>query len=1619
MNYKEKIIEILTDSKSWSDIKYKLEAYNTAKTETTNKDTVAGKLFEYFAKGYFIIEPEQNQLYKNVWLFDEIPLKIKEQLSFPLRDFGIDLLLQDYQNRYYAVQCKFKNDEQSILQWSKDKLGNAFGLAEKCDYVLVFTNASNVHSVAKDREKFKFVGYSDLLNIKEEDIEGIRIYHQSFTKPVFKKLNPLPHQEKAISEVLAYYKENDRGQLILPCGAGKTLTALWINERLSAKKTLVLFPSLALLRQFKTEWSRNRNSDFEYICICSEKDIDKNNEDSTVTHTYEITGEVTTNPDRVNSFLISNNPKIVFSTYQSLGVIETALKKNIHFNFDLIICDEAHRTAGSKANNLFTLVHDNKRIRGDKRLYMTATPKVVSNNLKTRLGEDYDLLCDMSNPEIFGGEASRMSFWTAIQEKILVDYKIIGIGVTHKQIKEFIEKRRYVTSKYSIDEIAHNYALDIAMNKYNAFHSITFHHRVKLAKEFSERHNLFFLNTVYSQYVEGNQPTSYRASVLNEFRNSSKGVVSNARCLTEGVDVPTIDLIYFCDPKTSKIDIVQASGRALRKDWHGTKKEGYIVVPIFHYKDDDVEKEIEKKPYFQNLISVIRSLCDQDERLQAEIDSIAFNKGQAVSKRIEITYNDDEVEKIIKLEGLEKKVRDFLFEQIIEKTRNIWNVRFQQLKEYIAEFGNSTISKGNLEYRALYYWAGNLRKYYYLGTLDKKKIRRLNEIGFDWKGENRREITDLDELWRESYNKLVHYFKENNNSNVPARYSKDKPLGTWCVSQRVKRNENKLDDWQIELLEKLDFNWKPKNRFEKFIELLEKYYQENGDYRIKHSETRYGKLPKWVNAYRTIYNTGVLDSEGNIKGQGGTLLKEQIEYLDSKGFLWAERISWDERYEQLTTYFNENGHSNVTTTEDISLYTWCNHQKNNKEKLSEEQIEKLSKVKFSYEINRTNTDDAFLEKLIELSDYFKERKTFYIKQNDKEYGKLRYWLSIVKKEYNAGSLSDEKFDLLKDIGLNLSENQYTLENEQWLEKFDELKKLYKKHKTFFFPKEPEYRSIKSWLQYQRSLYRKGQLKPEREELFNKLGYSLTSNESGNKSGGKIRAERTWISRMGELKDYYSKHKHYRISQKDKQNDSLRTWIQRTKRFYREGKLTEEQIIELKEINFDFTNNWGNRKKSGISKVWLGHFEELRKYYHLKGTFFISKKDKDFLKLHSWLLVQRTTFNQGKLEKEKVKLFESIGYSLTTRYYQKKNYPTNETIDSWELRLNELKEYYEANNSFYIPISDIEHRQLLSWIRVQRSNYKKNTLSQERIDKLVSIGYSFDIMYYGFGKEKKENEEPNENARRTWEANYLKLINYKIVNGHCNVPRTYKEDSALANFVSRQRYNYRRKKLTIDQIKKLELINFEWEGNRQPDYDEVWMKNYTTLKKIFSKTGNSHIKKGFADNTMYTWTLQQRMKRRKNKLTQEQIKMLDAIKFVWNPVSTGGSPDDDAWLAMLEQLSLYKMKFGDCNVSQLNKDYKKLGRWVNDQRLNYSRGKLHEHRKELLEELGFIWNTKEYEFDLKIKMLQEFYQKNGHFDVKQSDKEFGGLYDWLHKLIKNGTTEERIKKLESIGFYFKL
>ena len=982
-NESQILLELLEGIDNWNDLYLKLIRFNTSESETTKKKTVAGKIFEQFAKFYFSIDPTQSE-FQECWLYDEIPLEIKERLKLPPADYGIDILLKDLDGKFCAVQCKFKNDQTKILSWTGDKIANVFALGTNCDKVFVISNCADVNAPAKNLTE----GYQQFMNDSLSDIDPETFKRISETLKginVSKKTKYLPrdHQKEAINAVVNHFNTNDRGQLILPCGAGKTLTALWIKERLKCKNALVLVPSLALLKQIKNDWARQRNAEYRYLCVCSEKDIDKRS-DEAVTHTYEIGGNVSSDQLEIAKFLSKKEDKVIFSTYQSIGSVVDALSINTNFRFDIVICDEAHRTAGSKTKTTFTLVHNNDKIRADKRLYMTATPRVVSTNMKTRLKNDYALICDMSNPDIYGDEAFRMTFGEAIEKGILVDYKILGIGVTDQQVKKFIEERDFV-SDATAEDIAHNFALDMVMNKYQIFHGLTFHSRVSYAQEFAERHNEFFKD-VYSKSVNGKQSTTYRKQVLDQFESSEKGVVSNARCLTEGVDVPIIDLIYFCDPKNSKIDIVQSTGRALRKDKSGKKRMGYIIVPIFHHSSESVETEIKKKPIFNYLIQVIRSMCDQDERIDSEINKIAFGKGKRNSSRVSVEYIEGDTEKVIRFEGLETRIKESLFDEVIDKAKSNWEQSYLELKNFHKEHGHIKVPK--VEMKSLNYWIGTQKRLNSKGQLDPLKKSKLEQLGITWwntfvKGwegnlqnlidfkkdhghldiprshklgywlyyqmlqfrrgnlDTKRHsellkvgvkfsssnVSEYDQAWNNQYSEIKDYYDKNGNSNITIHYP-NPTLYNWVKMQRLKYHKGKLKKDRINRLNKIEFPWvAPKENFK--LPPLSQFDD-------KKWMKKYSLLQKFKKKYG---HCNVKQSSNEFKGLGRWVNDQRLNFnkdnmpenrkklLDEIGFIWDAKYlyleeAWNTKFGELKKFHEENGHFNVTQNGDRSLYYW-------------------------------------------------------------------------------------------------------------------------------------------------------------------------------------------------------------------------------------------------------------------------------------------------------------------------------------------------------------------------------------------------------------------------------------------------------------------------------------------------------------------------------------------------------------------------------------------------------------------------------------------------------------------------------------------------------------------------
>ena len=1213
--YKNILTELIKDKETWRQLKPELSKYNVHSVDTGEKDTRAGKIFEVFTKYYFLASPTEKDNYKQVWLFEETPLEVRKKLNLGNQDYGVDLILQDVEDQYFVVQCKYKNDETSKLNWSADKIANLFAFCPNADGYIVFSNAIDLDQVSKTRhDNFTFYGVANLNEIDKDTLRSIYSLLARNHLTERKLYNPLPHQEIAIQECVQWFTEGEeaRGQLILPCGAGKTFTALWIKEIMESKNTLVLVPSLALLRQIKNEWSKQRNSVYQYLCVCSETDIDKDATDTLVTHTYEVDTRVTTNAEHVKSFLSKPfDEKVIFSTYHSLPVIAEAIKDS-NFEFDFTFCDEAHKTAGV-GKNKFSLVHDNNLVPSKYRLYATATPRIVKETLKKKLGDDLKYAYDMNDPNTFGYEFHRMTFKDAIEENILVDYKIVAIGVDSDELKGYIEQRRFVDEKLSIDELANNYALEHVMKKYNANHGLTFHSRVKLAQEFADRHGQLFTSTKTFS-VNGEQPTSYRNLVLEEFKNSEKAIVSNARCLTEGVDVPTIDLVYFCDPKNSKVDIVQAVGRALRKK--EGKKLGLIVVPIYHSKKDEVENSISTGS-FKNLLQVIRSLCDQDERLQDEINFLAFGKGKRKSNKIDIISSSfiEEQDKII-LEGFEEKLKNSLFDQIIEKSSNNWDLWYLNLKNYLDANKDYPSKKDDKD---LYNWVANQRNCKKNGTLKNEELRKLNAIGFvwnvvKWKWERMFSIfheystenvfppckgIDDDELvkwykyqhscirdnkiisteqkkrflaidnefegpssrknWFEPYRELVKFRLEN--PNKWPQYDRDNTksaknkLYIFCQTMRKRYRENDLGNFWFEKMASIDFN------FEGKTDNWTRYWQE-----VKNllentnsiSATEIGdNAYSWVLRHRKSYDEGKL-SEYRTK---------KIEELNLDRFF----ETWDKKFENVKKWVTENGKiPTKKANSDFNSWLYSQRSRYKNGRLNDDQISKLNEINFDLKgLGRSRNEQKWFERLKQFQGFTEKNNrepSYFGKGLEKT---LCLWASAQRavKAGNARNrkpLSKKREEALNSIGFNwVGEGNAS---QPWEDSFAEFKTYILPNGRLVLPSTVggERNILYTWWINQKIAFEKGKLSDDRVKAFQKLGIDLTLIKNNSKRNGSTK----WVNRVYEIAEFIKETGHYPKAGKDMKQRNLYQSLARTKKAFKNNELSEKQIELLNKLNIE-------------------------------------------------------------------------------------------------------------------------------------------------------------------------------------------------------------------------------------------------------------------------------------------------------------------------------------------------------------------------------------------------------------------------------------------------------------------
>ncbi|MCU0293449.1 MAG: DEAD/DEAH box helicase family protein, partial [Thermoanaerobaculaceae bacterium] len=602
-----------------------------------------GKVFERLTQLLLITLPEYQTKLRHVWLARDVPPDVRAKTGLPENDEGVDLVAETHEDQYWAVQSKFITDTQKRLTVGKLStfLNTAFNVCRNVSLAVVVDTCSKPVLKSGLLGRTTEIGLDRWLALDDEQWGRIRTATSTPAPPPV-PLSPRPHQEAAVKAAATHFVERNerRGRLIMPCGTGKSLTAFWVARSLDAQSIVVAVPSLALIKQSLAGWTREYLAHGEvpdWLCVCSDETTGNIEHDEFVGKVYQLGVDAHTDPEQIADFLrLRGAPrKIVFVTYQSGEVLATAARK-AGFEFDLAILDEAHRTVGDRDRTFAHLLSD-ENIRIKRRLFMTATERVVR-------GADDEVL-SMDDARVYGRRFFQLTFKQAIESDppIISDYKIVTMTISDEHVRDLVERNRSLqTSHETLGEreaqaLAAGITLQRTFEEEGTRHAISFHRSIRAAQDFRDQHEKIVALRQESRktacfHVSSHRTTGERTQILDQFTKSPKAVITNARCLQEGVDIPSVDCILFADPKQSVVDIVQAAGRALRP--FPGKRFGYIVVPIVVPSGMSFDTFAETTA-FKQVARVIAALSTQDDRIAEEF-RVAVNLPRSGGRIVEI-----------------------------------------------------------------------------------------------------------------------------------------------------------------------------------------------------------------------------------------------------------------------------------------------------------------------------------------------------------------------------------------------------------------------------------------------------------------------------------------------------------------------------------------------------------------------------------------------------------------------------------------------------------------------------------------------------------------------------------------------------------------------------------------------------------------------------------------------------------------------------------------------------------------------------------------------------------------------------------------------------------------------
>jgi superfamily II DNA or RNA helicase len=1167
-----------------------------------------GKQFERIVEWFLTHAPEYKNRLSQVWLWDDWPDR-------PSRDLGIDLVAQDSTGGFWAIQAKAYSPDYSVTKRDIDSFLSASASGD-FSYRLLVATTDRIAANARLTIEHQAIQVGTLLRSELAAVElnwPETPNRLSAPKPPRKRLRA--DQREAVREVVAGFEQADRGRMIRACGTGKTLIALGVREQLGARRTLVLVPSLSLLKQTLQEWSSNARRPFELLAVCSDETVATH--DAPVAWTHDLGLPVTTDPTEIAAFLRRRGDLVVFSTYQSSPQLAEAYEEQPRTPaFNLAVCDEAHRCAG-RVNSAFATILDAKRIHAQRRLFMTATPRYFTGRfIREAQTADFEI-ASMDDASTFGPLLHRLSFAQAIDRDLLSDYQVAIVGVNDITYKSWAERGQFVTRDgekiTDARTLAGQIGLAKAMRRFDLRRVISFHSRIAAARRFStELPDVIAwmpstqrpTGAIFAAYVSGEMDTGKRNRRLNFLKDPPAGaraLLSNARCLAEGVDVPTLDGVAFIDPRRSEVDIVQAVGRAIRKA--EDKTIGTIVLPVFISQSDDPEQRLNDST-FKPIWDVIRALRSHDEQLGNELDALrrAIGRGSSGFRRpskIEL-YLPDKV-------SIEfSKAFDA---RLVEQTTTSWEAWYGLLEAFTARHGNALVPTDHVEEgRRLGNWTHMQRRAYATGDLRNDQIRRLEALsGWSWQ--------PYADQWDEGYAYLEAFSRLKRHTRVPASHVENGfALGNWVGAQRAKYSRSALRPDRARKLESLPgWSWRPQDDdWEKAFQRLARYVEREGDARVPSSSQAADgfQLGAWVKKQRS---------------RRPTLPTERVQRLESlPGWSWdslADR--WEENYAALQDVVARQGHADSlykAVEGERALGTWVNKQRKlyASSALSEDRIGRLEAVPgWSWAPRADQWTDAFAY----LESFVGREHHARVPVDHEENGfRLGQWVTVQRHSFSGSKLGEDRVQRLE----SLPGWSWDPQTDKWEDGYRRLRNYADHQGAAQLANDlvvDEY-PLGAWAARQRSQYARAALDDDRVLRLEAIpGWTWDP-----------RADQ-WEDGYARLEAFVAREGSARVPAKRVEAGyRLGAWV--TKQRANRSRLAADRIKRLETLPGWSWDPHGDR--------WNDAFAKLRSFISREGNADVPKEhvEGDFL-LGRWVAFQRHRYGQSKLAADRVRLLESI------------------------------------------------------------------------------------------------------------------------------------------------------------------------------------------------------------------------------------------------------------------------------------------------------------------------------------------------------------------------------------------